>query len=141
MKNMEMNAAARDFLNRAYKVDQRIDSKIEQVGSLRSLATKATSVLSDMKVQTSHDGRRMEDLVVKIVDLEREINGDIDELIDLKREIMDAIKTVDSPDMQLLLEKRYLLFLSWEQIAKDMEYSTDHVYRLHRDALKKISIA
>ena len=39
---------AKDYLNKAYRLDQRINSKLEQVESLNALATKATSTLSDM---------------------------------------------------------------------------------------------
>ena len=39
---------AKDYLGMAYKIDQRIESKIDQVDSLNALATKATSTISDM---------------------------------------------------------------------------------------------
>jgi hypothetical protein len=65
----------------------------------------------------------MEDIIVKIVDLENEINQDIDELVDLKREIVTIIKKIENPVYQTLLELRYLGFKSWEQIAVEMGYS------------------
>jgi hypothetical protein len=65
----------------------------------------------------------MADAVAKIVDLQAEINRDIDELVDLKKEISSIIKAVPSPELQTLLEKRYLCFQSWEIIAVDMGYS------------------
>lgn len=37
----------KEYLSQAYRIDQRINSKLEQVASLRALATKATSTLSD----------------------------------------------------------------------------------------------
>ena len=40
----------KEFLNQAYRIDQRINSKLEQIISLHALATKATSTLSDMPV-------------------------------------------------------------------------------------------
>ena len=33
----------KEYLSQAYRIDQRINSKLEQVASLRALATKATS--------------------------------------------------------------------------------------------------
>lgn len=33
----------KEYLGQAYRIDQRINSKLEQVGSLRALAAKATS--------------------------------------------------------------------------------------------------
>ena len=52
----------------------------------------------------------MEDIIAKIVDLENEINDDIDKLVDLKAEITTVIKEVDDPELQSLLEQRYLNF-------------------------------
>lgn len=38
----------KNFLMKAYYMDQRIDSKLEQMASLNELARKATSAVSDM---------------------------------------------------------------------------------------------
>ncbi len=40
--------SAKDYLSQAYRIDQRINSKIEQVQSLRELAGKASATLSDV---------------------------------------------------------------------------------------------
>ena len=77
---------AKEYLGQAYRLDQRINSKLEQVMSLRDLATKATSTLSDVAPSGTRNVHRMEDIIVKLVDLENEINSDIDNLVDLKRE-------------------------------------------------------
>ena len=60
--------------------------------------------------------------------------------MDLKREIVGVIKAVENTDYQTLLEKRYLSYLNWEQIAVDMGFGIDNVFKLHRLALKKVRI-
>ena len=82
----------------------------------------------------------MADAVCKIIDLQEEINKDIDRLVDLKREIMGVIKAVPNVEYQTILEKRYLCFISWEQIAVDMNYSMQHIHRMHSSALKEITV-
>lgn len=89
----------RTYLEQAYRIDQRINCKIEQVSSLHCLATKANSTLTDMPGSPNRNIHRMEDIIVKIVDLENEINHDIDTLVDLKTEIMQVIKQVS--DLEL----------------------------------------
>lgn len=126
---------AKSYLSQAYRIDSRINSKIEQVASLRELATKATSTLSDMPRSSSPNLNRMEDVILKIVTLEQEINADIDALVDLKHDIMRLIKKVQNPEYQTVLELRYLCFKTWEQIAVDMNYSIHHLYKLHNAAL------
>ena len=126
---------AKEYLSQAYRLDQRIDSKIEQVASLNDLATKCTSTITGMPHNPSGSTSTMADTVCKIIDLQAEINRDIDALVDLKREIIGVIKAVDNPEYQTLLEKRYLCFLHWEQIAVDMNYGIDNIFKLHKKAL------
>ncbi|OJU13569.1 MAG: hypothetical protein BGN88_01405 [Clostridiales bacterium 43-6] len=128
--------SAKDFLSQAYRIDQRIDSKIEQVSSLHDLAAKATSTLSDVPPSGTRNIRRMEDIICKIVDLEAEINSDIYSLVDLKRKIIEVIKSVSNTEYQTILELRYLCFKTWEQIAVDMCYSIHHLYKMHNAALE-----
>lgn len=126
---------AREYLSKAYRLDQRINSKLEQVQSLNELATKATSTLTGMPRNPNRATSTMADAVAKIIDLQAEINRDIDRLVDLKRDIVTLVKSVDNTEFQTLLEKRYLCYMSWEQIAVDMNYSIHHLYKMHNLAL------
>lgn len=131
---------AKEYLGQAYRLDQRINSKIEQVASLNELATKCTSSLTGMPRNPNHATSRMADVVAKIIDLQAEINRDIDTLVDLKREIVSVIKGIENLEYQTLLEKRYLCFLPWEQIAVDMNYGIDNVFKLHKKALAQVVV-
>lgn len=131
---------AKEYLSQAYRLDKRIDSKIEQLKSLNLLATKCTSTLSDMPKSQSISNSRLEDTVVKIVDLQEEINRDIDSLVDLKRDIVRTIKSVQNPEYQIILELRYLCFKTWEEIAVQMNYSIDNVFKIRKNALKSVVI-
>lgn len=131
---------AKEYLSQAYRLDQRIDAKIEQVMSLRNLAAKATSTLSDVAPSGTRNVHRMEDIIMRIFDLENEINADIDALVALKREIVSTIKSVPNLEYQILLELRYLCFKPWEQIAVEMGYGIDNVFRLHQKALKDLEV-
>lgn len=131
---------AKEYLSQAYRLDQRINSKIEQVTSLNDLATKCTSTLTGMPRNPNRASSTMADAVGKIIDLQNEINRDIDRLVDLKREIVTVIKAIENPEYQTLLEKRYLCFLTWEKIAVDMGYDLRWLYRIHKRALDEIRV-
>lgn len=103
---------AKEYLEQAYRIDQRINSKLEQVESLRELSKKAAATLTDMP-GGSRNVHAKENIIVKIIDLENEINADIDKLVDLKREIVSVIRSVKNPEYQMLLEQRYLCFKPW----------------------------
>lgn len=129
---------AREFLNQAYKLNQRINSKLEQVAALNDLALKATSTITGMPRNSNSCESKTSDAIAKIIDLQDEITRDVDALVDIKREIMHVIKAVDNIDCQLLLELRYLCYRSWEEIAVEMSYSIDNMFRLHRKSLRLV---
>ena len=126
---------AKEYLSQAYRLDQRINSKLEQVESLNALATKVSSTLTGMPKNPNRAASTMADAMAKIIDLQADINRDIDALVDLKRDIVVLVKRVDCAEYQTILEKRYLCFMTWEQIAVDLNYSIHHLYKLHNAAL------
>ncbi len=131
---------AKQYLKQARYLDERINTKIAQVASLHDLATKATSTLSDMPGSPTRNTHRMEDIIIKILMLENEINTDIDKLVDLKDEILSVINGVDDSDSRLILEKRYINLEAWEDIAIALSTSIPNIYRLHDKALRKVVI-
>ena len=130
--------ATKEYLSQAYRLDQRINSKIEQLKRWQDLAIKATSTWSKTSSCSYENSHKMEDNMVKIIDLKNEINNDIDRLIDLKKDIMALINGVKNPEYQTLLELRYLCFKKWEQIALYMNCGVDNVYKMHQKALRSI---
>ena len=131
---------AKEYLSQAWRVDRMVSAKLKQVKTLRSLAELAPTTVSGMPISRSRNVHRMEDTIAKLLDLESEINADIDDLIELKRNIMTIIKQVPNDDFKELLELRYLAFLSWSEIAADMRHSKDYIFELHRKALSKVKI-
>ncbi|MEG1515207.1 MAG: hypothetical protein RSD95_10015 [Clostridia bacterium] len=129
---------AKEYLQQAFRIDQRINGKLEMVARLRESATKVTTNISDMPRASSPNLQTMESTVAKLVDLEADINRDVDALVDLKREIIDTIGTLDKPEHQMVLESRYLCYKSWEQIALEMNVQLRWVYRLHGRALSAL---
>lgn len=130
---------AKEYLSQARTLDMRIKSKIQQIESLNELATSCTIAYSDMPKSPNHGGSKMERAVLKIIEVEESLKHDIEELVELKREIMAAIRSVADVELQTLLEKRYLCFLSWEKIAVEMHYSIQHTYRMHDQALSAVA--
>jgi len=130
----------KEYLLQARYLDERIHSKIQQIESLNELATSCCAVINDMPGNPNKGGAKMADAVIKIVSLQEEINQDINALVELKHQIMSVINAVPNVEYQTLLEKRYLCFVTWEQIAVDMSYSMQHIHRMHSAALKEITV-
>lgn len=131
---------AKQYLSQAYYLDKRINSKIEQVASLRELATKATASIHAERVSGTTQRSPMENAVVKLIDLEHEINDDIDRLVDLKRELNEFISEIDNHAYRIVLELRYLNGNTWEEVSAVMGYDLRWIYRLHGKALNEVEI-
>ena len=130
----------KEYLNQAYWLDRRIDSKLEQLSALQAMATKTTAIMSDDVVCYSRNVHSMEDVIAKIIDAQAEINQDIDRLVDLKRKIMQVVKAVDDPELQTLLELRYLCFKDWQEIAITMHCTESNVFKVHSKALQAVKV-
>ena len=129
---------AKEFFQWNYYLEQRINSRLRRLSDLRQLAGQVTSSLGRDPVSGSADVHKLDGTIAKIVDMEREINGEIDRLVDAKREAMAVIRQVKHPDQQLVLELRYLDFKSWPSIAEEMGLSPRWVQTLHERALAAV---
>jgi hypothetical protein len=131
--------SAKEYLSQAYRIDQRINSKLEQIRSLRILAEKAGAALSEVPPdKNTRNVHRMEDVLCEMIDLESEIKTDMTDLIHLKREVVTIIKCVEQPELQTILELRYLCFKTWEEIAVELHLDIRWVHRLHNRALNEV---
>jgi len=128
---------AKDFLSRANHIDLSINSKLEQIKSLRDLAGKAASIRSSYS--GARNIHRMDEVVIKILDLESEINASIKNLVDIKYEIMETIALLPTSEYRTLLELRYVCGKSWDDVAAEMTYSVRSIHRLHADALHEFN--
>ena len=137
---MHDKMTAREYLGQAYRLDQRINSKLEQVSSLHALATKATSTISDMPGSPNRNNNRMEDIVVKIIELENEINADIDLLVTFKKEVPLVIESVSNMDERMVLRYRYVHNFTWSKIGDELNADERTVRRWHKLALSHITI-
>ena len=130
----------KEFLQQIRSADRLIDSKLKQLEYLRDETTRTSSMISDMPRSDSPNLQRMESTIVKLLDLEAEINADIDRLVDMKRIARDAINALSNADHRLVLELRYLCYKTWPWIADELGFSISNVYRLHDNALKNIQL-
>ena len=129
----------KEYLRQAYRLDQKINSDIEEVARLREMAGNISSPVLGDKVQTSRnrDGlfvRNME----KILLLEEKINREIDALVDLKSQMRDVIAAVQDTDERMVLRYRYIHNLTWEQIGNELHADARTVRRWHGSALQHV---
>ena len=126
----------RDYLCQAYRLDQRIDSNIREVSSLRKMMGSISSPVLGDRVQTSRPAEApFVRSVEKILALEETINAEIDMLVSLKEQIRGVIAAVPDTDERMVLSYRYIHNLTWEQISDELDESVSTVKRRHKSAL------
>lgn len=130
----------KEFLSQHKIIDDCINAKLDEIKELRSLATRLSPSLSGESHSVGIVSDRVGRTAAKIADLEREVNDQIDRLIEVKAEINAMINSLDDILLRNLLERRYLLGFSWEKIAEDMSYTPRHITRLHNKAIERLQL-
>mgnify|MGYP001028919184 CR=1 FL=1 len=129
---------AKEYLQQLQKLDIIIHQKLQELDELKKLQSIRAIDYTMEKVQSSRqNGATFENVLIKIIDMENEINDEIDRFIDMKHNIINQIQSLESYIFIELLYKRYVEYKSLEMIGKEMEYSYQHIRRLHISSLKE----
>ena len=114
------------FLERYLYLDQKIDRLCDIQTTWRACAVR----IPGMAVQALRHYRATE----------MEINRKIDELLTIKQELLDVIRTTPGQQSQELLKRRYLCRETWEEIAEHLHLSLQETVRLHKKVLDGIRV-
>ena len=129
---------AKEFLRRARNVDRRVDEATERVDRLRArLEGGRMSNITGMPRGGASDWTETAD---KLIELERQVNARIRDLVRLKQAAMDAIDRVEEARLREVLELYYIDGFTWEQVAGRMGLDLRWVYRLHGRALTMVRV-
>lgn len=121
------------------RIDMEITTKLEEIKKLEALATKCTQTFSAVPPSGTRDVSRKEDIMLKIVDLEKQVKAAVDELILERKRIEALIDLVDDDVARQILKMRYLSFMRWERIAAELDVKIRWVYRLHAKSINDIN--
>ena len=125
----------KEYLSQAWRMEERIQAKFERIWRWRSIAEKVTQTYSGMP----RDGKRDKaEILARILDAERELDKEIDRLIMLQSDIRITIQSVPDATERMILELRYLNYMTWEEIGERMILEVRWLHRLHNRAIKKV---
>ena len=132
---------AKEFLRQAYRLNELINSDLEELQNLRELSRSVSSPVFEEKISgTKSTDPPFVRYVGKIIDLEKQIQQEVDRLVKLKSDIREAINQMQNVDEKLLLRYRYINFLNWEEICVNLNVSIRTVHRLHSSALQHLKV-
>ena len=137
---------AKEYLRQIRLLDLKITHRIEERDTLRSMAAGMSGQgLGGERTGSSAPGDRMAQIVNRYVDMEKEIDAMIDELVELRDKIIGQIHQLEDRRYVELLYLRYVKYMRLEEIACTMHktdgspYSYDHINRLHGEALENFT--
>lgn len=128
----------KEYLSQVYKMDKRLNILQRKVEKLRSVLEYHSPSFDSCGGGGSSD--RMPDTISKIMEYEQHAEQLRAEFVNKYTEIDKAIHEVEDENLREVLERRYLIYQKWDQIAEEMHYTVRRVYQLHGDALQKISL-
>lgn len=126
----------KEYLRQLRTAEIKIEQKEEELERLKSSLESISTGTDGERVQTTPRDKVSED-VPQMVDLKREIESDIKELLILKNKIINEIQSMDNPVYINILCKRYVQYKSLEEIAVEMSYSYHWIKHLHGIALQE----
>ncbi len=134
----ENMAQAKEYLQQLHKADTIIGQRIREKNELRARLSNIGSLdYSRERVRTSTRGRAgYEQQIIKIVDLENEIDCLIDAYDDLRHKIIGQIHDLNNADQIKVLYRRYVLCEKFEEIADGLSFSVRNVYEVHSHGLQ-----
>lgn len=135
---------AKEFLNQAHCLNKLIQSHQRELSELEEMG----AVISSSNFSGMPSGSRSTEApfvrqVMKKIDFENQIRQELENLIDLKKQIHDAIDAVPDMNQRLVLRYRYIEFFPWVKIIAEMQdsfYSERQIYRFHSEGLKNIVV-
>lgn len=129
---------AKDFLKQVEKLDLRIKNKLIEQQQWKDIALGITANMDGERVQSSGAKSKMADAINRCVDMEAEIDSLIDNLVDLKKEVIQVIEKLDSAIEYDVLHRRYIQHQDLQEIADHYGKEYGWATTTHGRALKNV---
>lgn len=127
----------KEFLSRAQLYDRKLNLIRMKLEKLRSILEYHSPDFDTSGHSSCPD--RITASVAKIMEYEKAAKQLSEEYIKIYTDIEKAIRAIPDPTLSEVLERRYLLYQKWEEIAAEMHYSLRTVYHYHGKALLLIA--
>ena len=132
---------AKEYLMQAYRLNELIDSDIEELEHLRSLANRISSPNFGDRIQcTKTTDAPFVKYLDDIIDMEHKLHKELCELVVLKKHISESLEKVVNREERLILTFRYVNNYTWEDISARLHVSKRTVHRIHESALQNFSV-
>ena len=115
-----MNAI--EYLEKIDACESRIENKIAEIQRLEALATNISPHLSEVKVASTPNPHRLQDVWNRLMDVRAELLDEVDELISLRAEVVKTLEALPRIEYDVLY-KLYISHYSVQRVADITHYS------------------
>ena len=130
---------AKEYLKKIARMESYIQSKKERLAVLKEMSSGISSSKFDDMPRNPNKGKsRLEETIIRYLDLENEIKEDEKKLEHEKLYLLEAIGRIEEPEYQTILISRYFKHQSWDDIANSLFYTKRWLYSLHGRALERL---
>ena len=123
-----------EFLTMPKKTKLQIRSKQMQIEDLR-LQMLPGAIRYDKDIVQSSPGDPMLKFIVRVDELERDIEGLKQQYVDEQKLISEAIEMLEDKREQVVLIGKYVSGDSYDEIAAELSLSVGRVFQIHRSAV------
>lgn len=128
----------KEKLKGAMYAQRTLEGELDKLQELRNIAQKITPAYSQAPGGSSGNGQKLENSIAKIIEQEKIIAECCNELCAQLSEVRALIALLPMEPMRLVMQRRYLNYQKWELIAAELNYTWQHVHKLHARGLNII---
>lgn len=129
---------AKEFLRGIQGHEKRIKALLEKKRDYYDMAMQGTGRKEAVRTGGTNQSSRVENAVCRLIELEKDLDKEIDRLIDETKLAKEMIAGLEDSRHRDILTYRYLNGWSWDKIAREMDYERRYVLKLHGEALVNI---
>lgn len=128
----------KEYLRQGFKLKREIEHDKKILEELKSNLDGLQALRNSEKVQGGpvKDDSGIVNRMNKVIELENRIQYKMCRLDDFQGRLLSELEGLENLDEKILMESKYILNLSWDQIADKIHYSLSHTYRIHGRALE-----
>ena len=128
---------AKEYLLQIRKIDRLVENKIAELEHWQAIATGTTTFSDGDRVQSTGNKYKMEDAIIKCIEINNEINSEIERLVDTRKEVISTIEQL-KPSEYDVLHKIYVQNKDFQTIADAKKKSYSWVTSKHGRALASL---
>lgn len=128
---------AETYLKQIEESECRIENKTAEIQRLEALADDISPHLSEVKVSSTPNPHRAQEVWTRLIDARDELIDEVNELLDIKREITQTLEMLPAEAYDVLFNI-YVLLKPVQRVADEKLYTRQAIYYIRDRGLEEL---